>query len=59
MSEKEEEFPFEDFVEALSEEADLRPSMKGILKAVAEKNMYEYLELDTGSILRFRPSLRS
>lgn len=39
MSEKEEEFPFEEFVEALSEDAQLRPSMKGILRAVTEKNM--------------------
>jgi hypothetical protein len=33
MSEKEEEFPFEEFVEALSDDADLRPAMAAILRA--------------------------
>jgi phage baseplate assembly protein W len=35
MSEKEEEFPFEEFVEALSDEGDLKQAMRNILRAAS------------------------
>lgn len=35
MSEKEEEFPFEEFVEALSDDVDLKKAMRSILAAAS------------------------
>ena len=51
MSEKEEEFPFEEFVEALAEAKDLRKSLKNIIGAISEKNMYLLLDVDIGRTL--------
>lgn len=59
MSEKEEEFPFEEFVEALTESYSLKRSIKHILTAICEKNMYTFPHSATGHILPYPLSSKS
>ena len=56
MSDKEEEFPFEDFLDALSSNGNLKKDIQHILSVICSKNMYTNPHVATGPIPPFLPS---
>ena len=59
MSEKEEEFPFQQFLEALQESKNLRKGLETIVTAISEKNMQKNRQLAIGLTPLFPHSSKS